>query len=328
MIRIHHHAQSLLWGAACLLALILASGPAVVLAAEEYILGPEDVVSVTIWEHPELSRTAVVRADGTVTFPPLGDLVAAGSGTAIFAREIEKQVYAKLRITTQATVSVVAFNSRKVFLAGQVLQPGRYSFETMPDIVELLGQAGGLGSGGDLSGVRILRRKDGSEETINVDLNRAIQQGDLTGLPKLESGDVVFVPPGAAAAGTAVATADAIYVFGEVIRPGTYTAGSAHTLAQVLVLAGGPTAVADLSCVDIISGGTEGSYLLRVDLQTELHEGRGGPEIRPGDTIRLSSRNTSLSFQAFTALRAGLGTTRDVLNLILIRDAFGNNGTN
>ncbi len=293
-------------------------------AAEEYVLGPEDVISITVWEHPELSRTAVVRANGTLTLPPLGDLAAAGKTTATLARDLERQMYASLRQTTQVTVSVVAFNSRKVFLAGQVSVPGRYSFEQMPDIVNLLGQAGGLGAGGDLSQVRILRRGDAGEQTLQVDLNKAIKQGDLTGLPALQPGDVVFVPPTAGASTGAVG--DAVYVLGEVQRPGGYSVGTGLDLMQALGLAGGTTPNSDLAQVEILArDGMGGSYLVKVDLEEKLRSGNGGPEVRAGDTIRIPSRTTSTTYQAWSMLRAGLGTTRDVLNLVLIRDALKNN---
>lgn len=303
---------------------LLGLGGGLARGAEEYVLGPEDVISITVWEHPELSRTAVVRANGAVTLPPLGDLPAAGKTTSTLARDLERQMYSSLRQTTQVTVSVVAFNSRKVFLAGQVTSPGRYSFEQMPDIVNLLGQAGGLGAGGDLSQVRILRRGDQGEQTLQVDLNKAIKAGDLSGLPTLQTGDVVFVPPTVGAGGGA-SIGDAVYVLGEVARPGSYSTGAGVDLIQALGLAGGATANSDLSAVEVLardSGG--GSYLLKVNLEEKLKTGSGGPEIHAGDTIRVPSRTTSPAYQAWNVLRAGLGTTRDVLNLVLIRDALKN----
>ncbi|MBK8230346.1 MAG: SLBB domain-containing protein [Candidatus Eisenbacteria bacterium] len=220
----------------------------------------------------------------------------------------------------------MAFNSRRVFLAGQVQSPGRYAFEQMPDIVNLLGQAGGLGAGGDLSQVRILRQGDAGEQTLNVDLNKAIKSGDLGGLPALQPGDVVFVPPTAGAVGGGGVGSDAVYVLGDVARPGGYSASAGIDLAQALGLAGGTTPNADLTCIEVLArDGVAGSYLVKVNLDEQLRNGSGGPEIRAGDTIRVPSRTTSKSYQAWNILRAGLGTTRDVLNLILIRDALDNN---
>lgn len=309
----------------CLLALCaVAFGAAQ--AAEDYVLGPEDVISVTVWEHPELSRTSVVRANGTVTVPPIGDLMAAGKTTALLARELEKQFYNNLRITTQATVTVVAFNSRKVFLAGQVMTPGRYAFETLPDILDLLGQAGGLGAGGDLSAVRILRRGESGETSIPVDVNHAIQQGDLSGLPRLQSGDVVFVPASATSANVGTGGIDAVYVVGEVLRPGTYSASGGLTLAQILGVAGGATVSADLSNISVISEGDgSGSYVLRANLARELEAGRSGPEVRGGDTVIVPSRDAGIGRQTWGVVKSGLSASKDILNLILIRDGLKDN---
>ena len=312
-----------IWGA--LLAIALAGAP--VQAEEEYVLGPEDVISVTVWEHPELSRTLAVRANGVITIPPLGDIPAAGKATSVLARDLEREFYNVLRQTTQVTVSVVAFNSQRVFLAGQVAAPGRYSFETIPGLVDLLGQAGGLGPTADLSRVRILRSEGEGKRTLEVDLTRAIQSGDASNVPGLQPEDVIFVPPvslggaGGAAAGGGLTGGNFAYILGTVGQPGAVPAGEGVDLFSALALAGGVAPEADLSRIDIISNDAAGgTYRLTVDLENEVMSGRGGPEIQPGDRIRVYTRPPSLGAQAVTAAQATLGASRDLLNLILVRD--------
>lgn len=294
----------------------------VAFAAEEYILGPEDVISVTVWEHPELSRTAVVRANGSVTLPPLGDIPAAGKATSVLAREVERSLYSTLRQTTQVTITVIAFNSQKVTLAGAVNAPGRYNFEQIPDLMDLLGQAGGLGPGGDLSSVRIVRRSDSGQQTIPVDLSSAMLTGDMTGIPRLEPGDVVYVPSSGAVAGSAVA-GEGLTVLGEVLRPGSYGAGAGCDLAQALAIAGGTTRDADLGRIEVlVRDELGGSFLLTVDLDQEMRDGRPGPLVRSGDTVRVPSRSSTTAGRVWGAMRVGLSATRDILNLFLIRDAL------
>lgn len=291
--------------------------------ASEYVVGAEDVLSLTVWEHPELSRTVAVQADGTITLPPIGAVPAAGKTTSTLARDLEGRYYSVLRITTQVTVSVIAFNSQKVFLAGQVATPGRFSFEVMPNLVDFLGMTGGLGAGADLSRVRILRKGAVGQgtETVNIDLTKAVQEGDMSGVPSLQSGDVVFVP--GVLAGSAMGGENVIYVLGEVVRPGPYSATPGLDLARVLSLAGGVTPMGDMGKVEVLSGGgKEGGFRVRIDLNKEIEAGRGGVDLRAGDMVVVSSRQSGAAGQAWGLFRETLGVSRDVLNLFLIKDVL------
>lgn len=311
---------------ALLAIVLLGAGSGYSRAAEGYLIGAEDVLSLTVWEHPELSRTVVVRADGTITIPPLGDIPAAGKATAELARTLEARIYSTLRITTQATVAVVAFNSRKIFLSGQVATPGRYGFEEVPGLVDLLGSAGGLNAAADLSAVRVLRRKpSGGSETLTVDLSSAVQTGDLSAVPKLESGDVVYVPAAATGGAGQVVGGGGIYVMGEVLRPGAYSPVPGMSLMQLLAVAGGLTPRADLSQVMIL--GTDpagGPFRVRVDLRREMQTGGRGPELRLGDTVIVNAFQPSPASVAWSVMRESLGISRDVVNLVLIRDSIRN----
>jgi polysaccharide biosynthesis/export protein len=290
-------------------------------AVAEYVVGPDDVLALTVWEHPELSRTLTVRADGTITVPPIGDLPAAGRVTAALARDIEARFYSVLRLTTQATVSVVAFNSQKVYLAGQVSTPGRFSFEVIPNLIDFLGMTGGLGATSDLAHVRLLRSGTQGSQTVNVDLTRAVQSGDMTGVPPLQSGDIVYVP-GIAGAGPSLGN-DTVYVLGEVVRPGPYGMSPGLDLLRLLSVAGGITPMGDLEHAEVLSApGREGRFRVRIDLNREMQSGRGGLTLKPGDTVVIPSRQAGAARQTWGVLRETLGVSRDVLNLFLIKNVL------
>jgi polysaccharide biosynthesis/export protein len=320
------------WFPGLLLAIVLvaAASPGLARAVESYLIGPEDVLSLTVWEHPELSRTVVVRADGTITLPPLGDIPAAGTAPADLARTIESRIYNTLRFTTQATISVIAFNSRRVFLSGQVTSPGRYGFEELPGLVDLLGSAGGLNAAADLSAVRILRRKEGgSPTTLTVDLATAVQSGDLSAVPKLESGDVIYVPSAAGGGTGQVAGGSSVYVMGEVLRPGAYSLLPGMDLMQLLAIAGGLSPRADLSRVLVLGADVAGGpFRVKVDMRREMETGGRGPEIRMGDTVIVTSIEAGTAATAWNVMRESLGISRDVLNLFLIKDVLRNRSTN
>lgn len=310
---------------AAVLVLLLVTGAGLVRAAEEYVLGPEDVISINVWESPNLSRTVVVRAGGTVTFPPLGDIPAAGKTSTVLARDLEREIYNSLRKTSQVTITVVVYNSQKVFVSGQVAVQGRHSFEELPDLMGLLAEVGGLSPTADLSNVRIVRTEGELKRTINVDLSSAVASGNLAGLPRLQTNDLIIVPANAAAAtagaiGGGVGTGT-IYVMGAVGRQGPIGAATGLTLFQALSLAGGLALNADLRAVEVISSDPAGgSYLMRVNLEQEILSGNPGPIIRPGDSIRVRPRDLRGMELATSVLRGTLETSRDLLNLILIRD--------
>jgi polysaccharide export outer membrane protein len=303
---------------------LMVAAPGAARATEGYLIGAEDVLSLTVWEHPELSRTLAVRADGTITLPPLGDIPAVGKSTAELARTIEARVYSTLRFTTQATVSVIAFNSRKIYLSGQVTTPGRYGFEELPGLVDLLGSAGGLNAAADLSAVRILRRKEGdAPTTLTVDLSAAVQTGDLSAVPKLESGDVIYVPGATGGVSGQVGGGGGIYVMGEVLRPGAYGPLPGMRLMQLLAIAGGLSPRADLSGILIF--GTDpvgGPFRVKVDLRREMETGGRGPEVRLGDTVIVASIEAGVVAVSWNVIRESLGISRDVVNLFLIRDVL------
>ncbi len=319
---------SLRWALWAVAGLAWALPTGAVRAADTYTLGTQDVVAITVWEHPEMSRNATIRSDGMISVPPLGDLPARGKTTTDLAQDLENALSRTLRITAQVTVSVAEYNSRSVSVAGQVDKPGRYAYETFPSLVDVLGQAGGLSALADLSRVRILRQGKEGPQTFTVDVSRAVQTGDLIGVPALESGDVIFVPAlagaGTAAGGTGVAPgSETIYVLGEVARPGAYPAIQGMGLLQALSLAGGLTPRGNLGEVEVISGaGQQESFRIRVDLEREMAQGKAGLPLMAGDVVLVESRGANAGAVAWGVIREALGVTRDAVNIILIRDSI------
>jgi polysaccharide biosynthesis/export protein len=304
-----------------LLGLALGGTCGMVRAESEYLVGPEDVLSITVWEHPELSRTVAVRADGNVSLPPLGDVPAAGQSTAAMAREIETRIYNTLRLTTQVTISVASFNSQKVYLAGQVTNPGRYAFETIPNLVDLLGMTGGLSPQADLSKVRILRKAGGETQTLSVDLSAAVQTGDLTGVPGLKTGDLIMIPGSTGGTGQ-LTGASAVYVLGAVARPGPYNAVAGMNVIQLLSVAGGTTDRADLGQIEVLAAEGTASYRVQVDLNREIEAGRGGLVLRAGDTVVVPSAKAGAAAVTWAVVQQTLATSRDVLNIFLIKNVL------
>jgi polysaccharide export outer membrane protein len=290
------------------------------LAADEYRLGPGDVLSVAVWERPELTRNVTVRMGGQITFPPLGEIRAAGETAGSLARTLEDRLNEFLRRPTQVTVEIVEFRSQRVTVSGAVASPGRLSFEQIPGMVEILGAAGGLGPEADLSAVQIFRTREHQQTTITVDLTRAMASGDLSGLPKLEASDVIFVPSAGGEVGQA---ANAVYVTGEVASPGAYGIGSGMELLKIIALAGGTSPLADMKRVQVVSQAQGGAtYVAEVDLERYLEHGVSSFVVRPGDAVWVPSRERTAAGLAWNLTRDLLGVSRDILNLFLISDVL------
>ncbi len=309
------------------LGMALSAAPA---AAQEYVIGPEDVLQVSVWMHPELERTVTVGSDGSIVFPPVGEVRAAGQTTTQLGARLADRLSSYLRQTATVTVTISQYMSQSVFVSGGVSKPGRYGFEKLPSIVDVINQAGGAIAGANLSAVQVIRREGEVRRPITVDVAAAMRTGNDSGLPALKPGDTVVVPVvtgvgGAGAAGIGVA-ADVAGVLGEVKNPGLYPMGDGQDLWMVLAVAGGVTPRGNLGDVRVVrprEGGRTGTSVFSVNLKDQLEHGAREPfVIHSGDVVFVKGPGSwSTVWYGLTQL---LSTTQGVANLILIEDYIRN----
>jgi polysaccharide export outer membrane protein len=302
----------------------LLEAPAVVRAQQppqpkpqEYIIGPEDVLQISVFAHPELERTVTVNAAGIVTFPPLGELKAAGLTVKQASDRLGERLSTYLRQTTTATVSVKEFLSHSIYISGAVAHPGRFGFETMPPLLDVLNSAGGALPGADMSHVVIIRREGANRRQITVDLASALEQGNESTLPTLEAGDAIVVMLSASATGTSAG--DAVGILGEVGHPGLYPIGTGEELWRALALAGGPTAASNLRNVRVLTKENNTPTTVTVDLRETLERGNKTPYmLKPGDIVFVDARRISM----YGVFRELIAVSSDVANLVLVIDAL------
>ena len=251
----------------------------------EYVVGPEDVLSVVIRERPDLSGTFIVGPDGVVTFPLLGEVKTSG----LTPSQISKELSRKLSVyrVGEATVTVLQYNSRKIFVVGAVTKPGKYAFSAIPSIWDVLSEAGGPTEAAVLSAVQVIRVTTG--ETITVDVGRVLS-GDTTQQVKLQPGDTIRVPSKTSPA----PQGNAVYVLGEVRSPGSYEVTLARDVVTALLAAGGPTETAELKKLYIVRRSASETTTFRINLEKFLKEGvvAANPSLRPGDTITVPRKRT------------------------------------
>jgi polysaccharide export outer membrane protein len=297
--------------------LALLSTAAVAQRGAEYKIGTGDALSVSVWRHAELERTVTVRSNGLVTFPPIGDVTAAGLTPSELSREIMQRLRDYTRETNQVTVTVAQFNSRAVFITGQIMGPGRYSFEAIPDVLQLLSQAGGPLPSADLSHVSIIRGTPSGPSVITIDVGSYMRGEATQPLPALEPGDTIEIP---SLIGTGAAGGQGlVFIFGEVGAPGAYPAAGGTDLLQLIAIAGGTTPQADLDEVSVIMNGGEGHVVARVNLEDVIANGTASPfMLAAGDRVVVPSTEAGLAGQILGGIGTVFGYTSDLMSSYLL----------
>jgi len=159
----------------------------------DYVIGPDDVLSVVFWREQQLSGDVLVRPDGKISLPLLDDIQAAGL-TPVELRD-RLTVEARRYITDPiATVVVRQINSRKVYITGQVMRPGQYPMTPSMTVLQLIATAGGLQEYAKSRDIRVVRTERGHDVTLRFDYEQTTKRGDPARNLELKAGDTVIVP--------------------------------------------------------------------------------------------------------------------------------------
>jgi protein involved in polysaccharide export with SLBB domain len=238
----------------------------------------------------------------------IGEIKAAGLSTSELAKKIIQQMSIYNTPVSQATVTVTEFNSRTVIAGGQVHTPGTYKYEKIPDIWQVILDAGGPTADADLSRVTIVRKTGDKSEVIDVDLYKIIKGGDLTKAPRLIAGDLVNVPTsnfGTAMELTGESQHEArniFFIFGQVTEQGPRNLEEGIDVLDAITLARGTTAQADLKNIRVIMKDKKHSNVIRINLDN--YTKNGGPRLilHAEDTIIVPSRGAGLLSSTLSTL--------------------------
>jgi polysaccharide export outer membrane protein len=275
-------------------------------AQTAYKIEPDDEIKIEVWEKPELTRASTVLSDGTVTLPLIGEVRVAGSTPSELEEELARKFSLYDRQITAVSIAVTAYNSKSIFVLGEVAKPGKYARWPMPTLWDLLREAGGPTESAYLGGVQVIRKGATGERNITtVDLNQIWGRGVPTNLPELEPDDTVIVPKKV----VEQTWPNVIYVLGAVKTPGVYQKEAAIDLVGALLLAGGPSAAADMRKVTIVRRGPNSPRTIEVNVENFLHEGDevSNPLLVAGDTITVTAHGPRLM---------GMSTVRAVATII------------
>jgi polysaccharide export outer membrane protein len=155
-------------------------------------LGPGDVVEVRVYQEKELSGLFRVGVDGTFSYPLVGEVKARGTTSSSLARLLTDRLKSDYLREPQVSVFVKEFNSKKVFVLGEVRKPGTFRYEDKMTIVQAVTLAGGLKGLAAKDRLILTRIIEGAEQKFVVPFER-ISEGRTSNV-FLQPGDIVFVP--------------------------------------------------------------------------------------------------------------------------------------
>jgi polysaccharide biosynthesis/export protein len=159
---------------------------------EEYRIGPEDVLSISVWKNEPMSRVLPVRPDGMISLPLLDDIMAAGL-TPTELRNLLAQKLAEYVPSPAVTVIVNDVKSFKVSVIGEVVKPARYELKSRTSVLDVLALAGGFNQFAARTRVVVLRQEGDKRIRIPFNYNRVTNGSDEENV-YLRPNDIVLVP--------------------------------------------------------------------------------------------------------------------------------------
>jgi polysaccharide export outer membrane protein len=255
-------------------------GAAAAQSAADYVIGPQDVLTIQLFDQPDLGGKFTVEADGSFSFPLIGRINAGGQTLRGFENELKRRLADGYFRNPQVSVAVEQYRSQRVFVMGEVRQPGPVALTGGMTLIEALARAGSTlaSASGDVSVVRgpqgkvdrPLKPGEGDGSEIFRASIRELESGALAQNIQLRDGDTIFVP-----------RAETVYVFGHVKNPGAYGVQKNTTVLQALSLAGGVTEHAAMNRIQIIRIENGQKRELKVKITDR---------VRPEDTIMVPQR--------------------------------------
>jgi len=244
---------------------------------KDFIVGPEDVLEVQVWDNKDLNQSVFVRPDGKTSLPLVGEIQAAGK-TVQELQDYLTSVYSKTVKGAAVTVIIRDIKSRPVYFVGGFGKPG--PLQLMRDNLSLLqavSLVGGVLPTADAEKSFVLRK----DKIIPIDFTKLVQKGDLTQNIKLEPGDTVVAP-----------VADLVYLQGEVRSVGAIKYTQDLTLVRAITQGGGLTPMASGGRVDILRGKGEKRERIRVDVDKMMRapDENNDVPLKPDDIIFVPQR--------------------------------------
>jgi len=160
---------------------------------QSYLIGPGDVLEISVWKEEALTKLVTVLPDGKISFPLIGETMATGKTVAQLKDEIETRL-ARYVPDPVLSVSIYQMNSLNIYVVGKVNQPGRFALNANADVLQALAMAGGLNSFAKRGQIKVFRKQDGNTKIFDFDYDDVTDGKKLDQNIQLVRGDVIVVP--------------------------------------------------------------------------------------------------------------------------------------
>ncbi len=158
-----------------------------------YKVLPGDVLQVSVWKEPDLQLELLVRPDGAISFPLAGEISTRNKSVSDLKTDITLRL-ARYITDPVVTVSIIEVLGNKVYVIGQVNNPGEFIVNPQVDVMQALSMAGGTTPFADIDNIKILRRSNSVQTALSFSYKDVIRGRNLEQNVMLKSGDVVVVP--------------------------------------------------------------------------------------------------------------------------------------
>jgi polysaccharide biosynthesis/export protein len=162
-------------------------------ADPNYVIGPQDVVDVSVWKEPDLSRTVPVRPDGKISLPLLNDVQAAGLTPGQLGAQIATNL-TKYVTNPQVTVIISQINSQRIYILGEVARAGSYTLLPDMTVLQALSDAGGFTAFANSKKIYVLRQDNGKQQKFPFNYKDVIGGKNASQNIALKAGDTIIVP--------------------------------------------------------------------------------------------------------------------------------------
>jgi polysaccharide export outer membrane protein len=159
----------------------------------DFVIGASDVLNINVWKEPEISQSVVVRPDGKISLPLIGEVLVSGL-TPVQTQTLLANKLQSILTNPQVTVTVTEIRSRVVSITGEVVKPGAYPLLVPTTILQLITNAGGLGPFANKKGIFVLRTVDGKQQRFPFNYSHVIKGEKPEQNILLHPGDTVVVP--------------------------------------------------------------------------------------------------------------------------------------
>ena len=160
---------------------------------QSYLIGPGDVLEISVWKEEALTKLVTVLPDGKISFPLIGETMATGKTVAQLKDEIETRL-ARYVPDPVLSVSIYQMNSLNIYVVGKVNKPGRFALNANADVLQALAMAGGLNSFAKRGQIKVFRKQDGNTKIFDFDYDDVTDGKKLDQNIQLVRGDVIVVP--------------------------------------------------------------------------------------------------------------------------------------